>query len=96
MHKKKSIDNSEFRKNLCNYIEQYEKESTENLKNSKETKIDEKRNSLMDKYLENKNKVIEEEYEEDNEFNEFTKRRKLSTNYSKKDMRRNDDEDNIV
>lgn len=93
MNKKKSLDNSEFRKNLCNYIEQYEKESNVNLKIAKENTIDDKKNSLLEKYTDITARVIEEDNEEDSEINEFTKVRKLSSNLK---YNRRDDDDNIV
>jgi len=88
------LDNSEFRKNLCDYIEQYEKKSIENLKISKDKIVDDKKNSLLEKYTDISVKVIEEDNEEDNEYDEFNKVRKLSSNL--KFNARRDSEDNIV
>jgi len=73
------LDNSEFRKNLCNYIEQYQKDSSTNLKDFKEKGSYEKKNSVLDKYTALSNKVIEEDIEDENEFNELTIIRKKSS-----------------
>ena len=64
-----------------------------NLKIAKDKTFDDKKSSLLEKYTDITEKVIEEDNEEDNEFNEFTNVRKLSSNLK---FHRRDNDDNIV
>ena len=86
--KKPSLDNAEFRTNLCNYMEQYKKDSK--IESKEEKKI-----MLKDKYADKTNGIIEEGNEDEiTELNEnIVRLKKISNNYKQDDRSRYD---NIV
>jgi len=87
------MDNTEYRKNLCDYIENYQHESINS--NTLGKNGEDKKSFIIDKYNKKINSVIEEDTEEENEINE-RKNSRLTSQFTQFNINDRRDDDKIV